>query len=193
MSKVSDSDLMLLADGELDAAEASALERRAGRDAARKIEGIQEVGELVRGHLELSADEEPRLAGLWDLVERRLDGPAPEPVRAAEPAPGVWTRFVRWLDGHRGHFLTGALSAGAVAALAIVLRSDPTTTIIEKTVQVPAPGPVITTPVLQPTAPEIESLEVSGGTGTVFTIEDDDGGGDTAVIWVTPDDVLEGI
>jgi hypothetical protein len=210
VSNVSDSDLMMLADGELDATEASAIERRAGRAGARKVEGIQEVGGLVRGHLELSTDEaEDRLAGLWSLVERRIEADAraeatPAPAAAApaagEPA-GMWARFTRWLDGHRGHFLTGALSAGAVALLALVLR-DPE--VVVKTVQVPGPtpsgpvaggpvtGPIVATPALQRTAPEIESLEVSGGTGSVFTIQDDDGG-DIAVIWVTPDDVLEGI
>ncbi len=198
MPNVSDTDLMLLADGELDPTEAAAIERRAGLVGAHKVAGIQEVGELVRGHLELSADEaEHRLSGLWDQLERRL-GPA-EAARVPDgtdevksPArPGLWSRLPRWIDGHRGHFLTGALSAGAVAAVALMLRA-PEPRVVIQTVEVPgAPGP-IAMPVLQATAPEIESLEVSGGSGTVFTIEDEDGG-ETAVIWVTPDDVVEGI
>lgn len=208
MSKATDSDLMMLADGELDAAEAGALERSAGAAGAAKVAGIREVGELVRGHLELAADEaDDRLNGLWDLVERRLDaGEVDEavPVRASSPraqapAPGIWARFLRWVDGHRGHLLTGALSAGAVAAIAFVVREPEVrvVTVAGPTVMVP------TTPdagagggeplVLVATPPEVESLEVSGGTGTVFTIEDDEGGSDTAVIWITPDDVLEGI
>ena len=40
-------------------------------------------------------------------------------------------------------------------------------------------------------APEIESLDVAEGTGTVMTIEDEDG--ETAVIWVTPEDTVEGL
>ncbi len=209
MSKVTDSDLMMLADGELDAAEAGALERTAGAAGAAKVAGIREVGELVRGHLELAADDaDDRLSGLWDLVERRLDagetdeakaatGAAREPAKVA--APGLWTRFMRWLDGHRGHMLTGALSAGAVAAVAFMLRAEPGVMVINT--REPAP-PVAIGPgpdgggdpmILVATPPEVESLEVSGGTGTVFTIEDDEGGTDTAVIWITPDDVLEGI
>jgi len=201
VSKVTDPDLMMLADGELDAAEASALERAAGANGTVKVAALREVGDLVRGHLELAADDaDERLNGLWDLVERRLDMPEPvadqaKPARAAAASPGFWSRLVRWFDGHRAHLLTGALSAGAVAALAIVLREEPRVEI--RTVEVPA-KPVATDGggepiVLVATPPEVESLDVSGGTGTVFTIEDEDGGTETAVIWVTPDDVLEGI
>ena len=39
---------------------------------------------------------------------------------------------------------------------------------------------------LAPSPPEVESLVVTGGTGTVFTVTDEDG--ETAVIWVEPDD-----
>ena len=38
---------------------------------------------------------------------------------------------------------------------------------------------------------EIQSLDTPGGTGTVFNLEDEDG--DTTVIWVTPEDNVEGI
>lgn len=213
MSKPSDSELMMLADGELDAAEASALERAAGPAGTVKVAAVREVGELVRGHLELAADDaDERLGGLWDLVERRLDTPEAAPARPARAAAhegGFWSRVVRWFDGHRAHLLTGALSAGAVAALAIVLREEPRVEI--RTVEVPAKvtpsgtggndgnagnggnGGTQDPVVLVATPPEVESLEVNGGTGTVFTIQDEDGGSETAVIWVTPDDVLEGI
>lgn len=208
MSKVTDPDLMMLADGELDAAEASALERAAGAAGTVKVAAVREVGDLVRGHLELAADDaEDRLNGLWDLVERRLDAPADaaaeaKPARAPEAAPGVWSRLVRWFDGHRAHLLTGALSAGAVAALAFILREEPRVEIRTVKVEVPAKGGTMAPDggaagsdpmVLVATPPEVESLDVNGGTGTVFTIEDEDGGTETAVIWVTPDDVLEGI
>jgi anti-sigma factor RsiW len=209
VSKLTDPDLMMLADGELDAADAGAMERSAGAAGAAKIAGIREVGELVRGHLELAADEaDDRLAGLWDLVERRIDaGDEREVPAAAVPEkPGAWSRFLRWMDSHRGHMLTGALSAGAVAAIAFMLRGEPEVKVLKVEVPVagtqvgtgPATGPTAgsgPTPaaVLVATPPEVESLEVEGGTGTVFTITDDEGGSDTAVIWITPDDVLEGI
>ena len=38
---------------------------------------------------------------------------------------------------------------------------------------------------------EIQSLDTPGGTGTVFNLEDEDGS--TTVIWVTPEDTVEGI
>lgn len=190
VSHLSDPDLMLLADGEL--ADAGAARRSLGGDDVRKIEGIKQVGDLVRGHLELAADEaEPRLAGLWDLVERRLPADDGPPVSVPPAAPGWAARVFLWLRQYRGHFATGALSAGAVAIVALMMRSP---TVVVQTVEAPhraAPVPLV--PVRQPMAPEIESLEVSGGTGMVFTIEDDDGGSDTAVIWITPDDVVEGL
>jgi hypothetical protein len=105
---------------------------------------------------------------------------------------------VKWFDGHRAHVLTGVLSAGAVAAVAFVLREDPRVEYRDRIIKEPVIGQ--TSPdaganpmVLVATPPEVESLEVNGGTGTVFTIENDDGETETAVIWVTPDDVLEGI
>jgi hypothetical protein len=145
---------------------------------------------MVRGHLELSTDDaEPRLAGLWDLVERRL--PVPDAVAIVAPGPGWTQRAMQWIHQHRAHFATGALSAAAVTAIVLIVQSP---TVVVRTVEIAGPERrVPTLPVAQPMAPEIESLEVSGGTSMVFTIEDDDGGGDTAVIWITPDDVVEGI
>src|SRR5262245_46835830 len=116
VSQVPDSQLMLLADGELDPAEASAVERDAGAPGASKVAGIREVGVLVRGQLELATDDaEPRLSRLWDQVERRLDLdslPAPAPTRRS--SEGLWGRLMGWVGEHRGHFVTGAVSALAV-------------------------------------------------------------------------------
>jgi hypothetical protein len=207
VSNMNDLDLMLLADGESDPASgAGPATPRTAADRA-KIEGIREVGALVRGHLELSADDaEDRLAGLWSLVERRLDAeeraeaPAPVPVRArGEQRDGAWSRFVGWLGGHRNQLLTGVVAAGAAAAITVVALPGPTTRTIYKNVPIeiaangngPGPGPGPATVQLVRSPAEVESLDVSGGSGAVFTIDDEDG--DTTVIWVTPDDVLEGI
>ena len=46
-------------------------------------------------------------------------------------------------------------------------------------------------PVLPRVAPVIESVDVPSGSSMVFTIEDEDGS--TAVVWVTPDDTVEGL
>ena len=200
---MNDLDLMLLADGEADP---STADRATAAGDRSKIEGIQELGGLVRGHLELSADDaEDRLAGLWDLVERRLDAddraaqPAATPVRAE--APGLWARVAGWFGSYRSQVLTGVVAAGAAAAIVVVARpAHETTRIVERIVEREptgsgagtAAGPILV--VNRGTPAEIESLDVSGGTGTVFAIDDDDAGdGETTVIWVTPDDIKEGL
>jgi hypothetical protein len=207
MRPVRDLDVMRLADGELDADERAELEAAIAADpaAGRKLEAVGHLGEAVRGHLELSADAaESRLARMWDEVEKRLDldaapEAAPAPVRSR---PGLWQRFTNWLDAHRGHVLTGAVSPAAVAAIALILRPDPEVVKVREPIAVPTPTVPDTSttndpdtsdvvPVVHQPA-QVESMEVAGGTGTVFTIEDDDGA-ETTVIWVTPDDTVEGI
>ena len=191
--KSHDVDLMQHADGELEADELL-------RDpAARaKVEAIGELGELVRGHLELEADALPgkRFDNLWREIDkaitREADRPAaaaakPEPAREAEGA-GVWRRISRWLDQYRGHIITGVVSAGAVAALALVLRGGPNHHAGSTDHGTISPTPAA----YHPTDPtEIEELDTPGGTGTVFHMKDDDGA--TTVIWVTPEDTVEGI
>jgi hypothetical protein len=207
--------LMQLADGELGEAEAAALEAALEGDPAAqtKLAALAEIGEGVRSHLELEADAvSARLDAMWSKVEAQIQrAPAqaavpagratatagkepvpttdsvPAPRRSARPEPdaGVWQRFTAWFDG--SHLLTGALGAAAAAVLLLVLR-QPREVIVERMVQGPAPPTVVQTAALEARAPEVEQLEVSGGTGTVFTIPDDEGQGATAIIWVTPDE-----
>ena len=190
MSKNASLDAMLAADGEADAVT---------RDGAAypTVAAVHELGALVRGNLELAADDaEPRLNGLWDLIERRLDAEAPEvaPVeRTPVATPSAWSRLWGWLGGHRSHIATGLVSAGAVAGLALAMRpAAPKPTVVVKTVQVPSVAPVA----VVHTPPEVESLEVTDGTGTVFTFDDDDVDGVSGVIWIEPaevDPTTEGI
>lgn len=210
-----DSDLMLFVDGELDDATARALEERLPRDvsARAKVEAVGELGELVRGHLELSADAVPskRFDALWREIDKGIDREreaAAEPAREVSraPAAGMVRRIGRWFDRYRGHVLTGAVSAGAVAALALLLNTPggpdgETRTVADRPIadrpiadrppaeRPPANPPVETMVTHQPA--EIESLDTPGGTGTVFNLEDEDGS--TTVIWVTPEDTVEGI
>jgi hypothetical protein len=168
VSKPTSLDLMLLADGEV--ASSDALGPDGGDpDSVATIAAVTEMGDLVRGALELATDDaEPRLAGLWDLVERRLDhddaqrASSDAALRAAKPSGSSWRRLWNWLTDHRSHVLTGLVSAGAVAALALALRPTPAERIVVKTVAVPAVPPTV----LAHTPPEVESLEVTGGTGT---------------------------
>jgi anti-sigma factor RsiW len=183
MSKPSDarSDLELMehADGETEDADLVArLER--DPDARAKVESIQEIGELVRGHLELSADavHDAKFAAMWRRIDDQLEA----------PAAGLWSRVMRWFDRYRGHVITGAVSAGAVAALALILRPS-----------MPDPGvqgrggvAIDVRPVALRATPEIDALDTPGGTGTVINLDDDEDG-HTTVIWVTPADTVEGI
>jgi hypothetical protein len=172
-SAPSDLDLMEHADGEQDDAELTAeLERDA--DARAKLEAIQQIGELVRGHLELSADavQDAKFAAMW----RRIDG------QLVAPATGVWSRLAAWFDRYRSHVITGAASAGAVAALALILRPGAS--------DLAAPGAgtraIDVRPVALRASPEIDSLDTPGGSSTVIDLDDEDG--HAAVIWVTSED-----
>ena len=188
MKESHDIDLMQHADGERpDDALARAPE------ASAKLDALGELGELVRGHVELAADALPdaRFAAMWREIDKRLDlagAEADEPAEAA--ATGMWRRaargVARWFDRYRGHVITGVVSAGAVAALALVLRGPDRAAGTAGT----AGAPVQATPAAYRPA-EIESLDTPGGTSTVFNLQDDDGG--TTVIWVTPDDTVEGL
>lgn len=170
-SSPSDLQLMELADGEHDDPELTArLER--DPEARVKLDAIQQLGELVRGHLELSADavQDAKFAAMW----RRIDG------QLVAPATGLWSRLSAWFDRYRGHVITGVVSAGAVAALALVLRPG--------TTELTGAGAhaIEVRPVAQRAAPEIDSLDTPGGSSTVISLNDDDG--NAAVIWVTPED-----
>jgi len=167
----SDLELMEHADGELDDPELIAQIER-DPDARTRLEAIQEIGELVRGHLELSADavHDARFAAMWRRIDERI-----------APATGLWAQISGWFDRHSGHIITGVVSAGAVAALAIVLRPGNPSDLGARAIEV--------RPVAQRAAPEIDSLDTPGGSSTVISLNDDDG--NTAVIWVTPDDDAE--
>jgi hypothetical protein len=177
VSAKSDLELMEHADGEhADADLAARIER--DPDARAKVEAVKQIGELVRGHLELSADAVPdaRFAAMW----RRVDG------QLVAPATGLWSRISGWLDRYRGHVITGAVSAGAVAALALVLR--PSAPDLGTRVR---GGAIQVRDVALRATPEIDSLDTPGGSSTVINLDDEDG--HTTVIWVTPEDTVEGI
>ena len=168
-SSPSDLEVMEYADGELDDAELAA-RLEADPDARARFEAIHQLGELVRGHLELSADgvQDARFAAMW----RRVDG------QLVAPATGLWSRIAAWFDRYRGHVITGAVSADAVAALALVLRPG--------TSELAGGHAIDLRPVALRAAPEIDSLDTPGGSSTVISLNDDDG--NAAVIWVTPVD-----
>lgn len=179
MKKLHDIDLMEHADGETD--HGDLLRDPAAR---AKVEGVTELGELVRGHLELSADAVPaaRFEQIWDAVDKAVA----QPEVSAKPRGGLWHSIGGWFERYRGHVITGVVSAGAVAALALVLRGPSGGGTIASH---GTPSPNVTPVAYRPT--EIESLDTPGGDSTVFNLDDEDG--PATVIWVTPADTVEGI
>jgi hypothetical protein len=121
-----DLDFMEHADGEL--------ETELAGDGRAKVEAVKELGELVRGRLERAADDVPdaRFAAMWSAIDKSISKPSaksqtlPVLADAAPPATGLWSRIGRLLDTYRSQIITGAISAGAVAALALVLRGNGT-------------------------------------------------------------------
>ncbi len=179
MAEPHDIELMQHADGELDLELAS-------DDAREKVDAIGEMGEVIRADLELRADEVPqaRFDAIWREVDKAVANAAPVPAEPARPdAPkGFWKRLSRWFDHHRGHLIVGAVSAGAVALLAIVINPSGGDRGFSST-----NGPIEVRPAALRSAPVVESLETPSGTGNILEIDDEDG--HTAVIWVTPQDI----
>jgi hypothetical protein len=134
-----------------------------------KVASVRELGELVRGRLERAADDVPeaRFAQMWSQIDKQIDPPAAKPTR------------VTWFERYRGYVLTAAISAGAVAAVAVMLRGTPAQT----TNAAGSLGPIAHRP------SEIEELDTPNGNGTVFNLADEDGS--TTVIWVTPNDTVD--
>jgi hypothetical protein len=184
---IDDVQLMMHADGELGDGEPDLDNLDAG--ARAKADALGELHELVRGHLELAADEvaDRRFQGMWREVDKAIAAGEPRAAARADARPaGLWARITSWLDRHRGHLITGVVSAGAVATLALILRPG------DRPVEVVGPQPSMDLrPVAFRSPPAIESLDTPDGTGTILNLEDEDG--HTAVIWVTPADTVEGI
>jgi hypothetical protein len=167
-----DIELMQLHDGEL----------QGETDDQAKLAALAEMGELLRGHLEAHAEAVPdhKFAAMWREISKAQD--------PQEDAPrGFWARLAAWLDRHRGHVITGMASAGAVAAIALVIRTRGG----EVTSAPSSRSSIEVLPAAMRTAPVIESLDTPDGTGTVMNFEDEDG--HTTVIWVTPADTVDGI
>ncbi|MGE3546635.1 MAG: hypothetical protein AB7L28_22095 [Kofleriaceae bacterium] len=178
------------ADGELnDRLEPGVRARlEADPDARAKCDALAQISDVMRAHFEQSVDQVSgrRFEAMWREIDKAIDAaPVERPRRDA--APGAWARFTSWLDRYRGHLVTGAVSAGAVAALALVLRPSGTADLPTTS----RAGAIDVRPAALRTPPEIEALDTPGGSGTVMNLEDEDG--HAAVIWVTPADTVEGI
>jgi anti-sigma factor RsiW len=196
-----DLELMLYADGELppDEERAVAAWIASHPDARGKVEAVRNMGEVVRTFLELETDAaEPKLDDAWSAIARRIHSNGRVEEASELPAtrrhktdvraePGLWGKIRGWLGEHRGHLVTGVVTAGAVAALMFLV--GPRERLTERQLIGPTPVGGGTPAALESQSPEVEDLEVYEGSGTVLTIEpegDDDSG--AAVIWISNDD-----
>ena len=143
-----------------------------------KLAALAEMRDLIAGTLEAHADAVPdhKFAAMWREVNKSIDEEAPK---------GIFGKIAAWIDRHRGHVITGMVSAGAVAAIALVMRPGSTDE------SAPSSRGLEVLPAAMRTAPVVESLDTPDGSGTVMNFEDEDG--HTTVIWVTPADTVEGI
>lgn len=191
-AKFDDIDLMQYADGEVD--EATAQEIASYLDSApaakSKVDALGDMSETMRSYLELAADDaEPRLDALWANIERRVQGngvrgavraEAAEPARKEAARAGLFAAIGHFFESYRSHFLTGAVAAGAAAALIMALRPA-REVVVEKPIVIretatPAKqaGTSDSTPAElklakdESSPPEIEHMEVTDGSGVVF-------------------------
>jgi len=165
---VKDEDLLRYLDGEMSPREARELETElvSSEESRNKLAAMRQLGDVLMARFEGEGNEvESALSASWERIAAQL----PEP---ALPRPGLWERLRDWFDVHRGHVLTGAVAAAAGAFLAVWLH-----------------GSGAPTAALAGSPAEVESLEVEGGSGTIFQIPSDDKNEPvTTVIWVTPSD-----
>ena len=165
---------------------ARALEPRRATS-ARRSTAIGELGELVRGHLELAADDVPdaRFAAMWREIDKQIESRP----RGRSAALGLWRRVSRF-----GSSATAATSSPASSRPVRSPRSRSCCAAARRDTRSSGEhDPIDVRPVAHRPA-EIESLDTPGGTGTVFHLDDpDDKDGSTTVIWVTPEDTVEGI
>ncbi len=200
MAQRDDMELMQHLDGELPA-ELSEL----SEDDQLVLRSLEQVGDAVRTHLELAADDvDDKLDAMWSTLERRIvangansaveaASPVPaarKPAAASEESPGLFARIGKWLDDHRGHVFTGAIAAAAAAVLVIALR-PPDTVVKREIVRVPVKSdptqPVQSFARSEPAV--VETLDVSEGSGTILTIPGEEGENPTTVIWVSRDEM----
>lgn len=213
-TKPTDVEIMMFLDGELAGEQAEVVARflEASGEGADVAASIKQVSELVRGSVELEADAaEDKLNGLWSGIEKALDSngvskdaPIVAPVisiqaKAEEKATEKLVENAGWFGGWQSHVAIGAFAAAAAFLLMYGQKTDtPEPSVASQTQAEQGAGqpfqPKIVPVVLRSQEPEVEELEVYGGSGVIMTVpadaESDEAG--SAVIWISSDtDVVE--
>lgn len=141
------------------------------------------LGELLRTHVELEADElDHAQANAW-LSIRDSIATSSEAKKPSAQKP-FWEKLIHWMQGPKGYFAVAGLSAAAVAAL-FLMREDThhhdggADTPVAQISNSSSPAPTI--PVSgAPT--EVQKLEIDQGQGAIYSVVDDDG--ETTMIWI---------
>lgn len=187
---VEDQKLMQYFDGELSELEGHALESQGlGDDAMAKLAGLERLAEVVREQAQWTADDaQADLDGLWSRIDAALDeedavaAQSNSSTNSANEGEDIWSRLQSWWEERFGYVMTGALSA-AVTAVVVLFFAGQNVKVVEKIVVKDAPRSGATQEQAQ--RAEIEVLEVSDGSGTVFQVPGEGSEGETTVIWIS--------
>src|SRR5688572_27820507 len=103
-------------------------------------------------------------------------GPPPQPVAPTLMPPAMstcstWASIRGWFEEHSNHLVIGAVSAGALAALTLGIGTR--AGVVHRVVRDGAAVGDSTPPSLRSQPPEVEDLEVCGGSSTILTIGPD--------------------
>lgn len=182
--KAADEELMRFLDGELSPGESRSVEERLTKapHLQRQASAVAEVGAVIRARYEQAAeDAEPELLAMWARIEKNMAAPGANQKRSAF----AW--LASWMSTYRSYVATSLVSAAAGVLVATTLGTSTKVLEVVKIVEVERPAQAGLALAKSADA-EVESLEVTGGTGIIFQIPaEKHGEAATAVIWVTPE------
>lgn len=186
MSRPDDELLMRYYDGELSEQEAAELERSLDGRSARVVDGLDQLGAVLRAVAERQGEAAGDVAGaVLDRIDRDEKKPLPAPTPLPKPAP-------RWVAPAAVAVLAAAASLALFAGSdlespAPVASRAPLPAEPAHPVAVPAPpeeAPVIEEEDVAP-AVAIEAVDFGSHNGAIFMVSA--GAEATPVVWLTDD------